>query len=202
MKQHCMNEFNIDDDGLRISFFRAPGADRWRLAIGYFSDGEDRTTWIPLLTSIAGVTDEAWPDFPPLQELLPGTHAGKPSVQLVGMAGKHHWSLSVAWQPEHAQWLFDFACRCESPPGPGQAAFALARNTRIEACPQAVELQTSDSQRSLTIFTTGLPDVASTITCEPSTMLAASHELKITGTAPLPAPGRETLRWYFGLRAT
>ena len=191
-----MNEFTIEDRDLSIAFRRAVGADRWSLEIGFLTD----SAAAPLLTSAVTDALEAWPAFPPLQELLPGTHAGKPSVQLVGMAGKHHWSLSVAWQVEPAQWLFDFACRCESPPGPGQATFALAGKSLLEVRPHTTVLQSAESQRSLTISTDGLPDVVSAITCTPSGNQLGSDALKIIGATPLPTSGRQTLRWYFGVR--
>jgi hypothetical protein len=195
-----MNEFTIEDNGLKIAFFRTAGADRWQLAIGLQDDVDACETWRPLLTSVLDSSDIAWPAFPPLQELLPGTHNNRPSVQLVGMAGKHHWSLSVAWQMEPAQWLFDFACRCESPPGPGQAAFAFASQSLLEVRPHAIVLQSADGRRSLTIITNGLPDVESAITCTPAGNPSSMHEIKITGTTPGKTTGRQTLRWYFGVR--
>jgi hypothetical protein len=194
-----MNEFIIEDRDLIIAFFRAPGADRWRLAIGVSDDVDASGAWLPLLTSVPGSADEAWPAFPPLQELLPGTHNDRPSVQLVGMAGKHHWSLSVAWQVEQAQWLFDFACRCESPPGPGQAAFALFSKSLLAVGPHAAVLKSTGDQRSITVATKGLPDVDSAIARTPSDDQSASHELKIIGATPLATSGRQTLRWYLGV---
>jgi hypothetical protein len=71
----------------------------------------------PILESVEGAADDAWPPSPPLQSLrvetLPG---GRRAALLVGMAGRSHWSASVEAPPGEAAFVFDLACRHSARP--------------------------------------------------------------------------------------
>ena len=69
---------------------------------------------VPLLDSLEGESDEAWPPSPPFQELTLETRGDRQLALLVGKAGTSHWSASV--DPQRDQILFDIACRIQFPP--------------------------------------------------------------------------------------
>ncbi|MBX7074686.1 MAG: hypothetical protein K1X71_16205 [Pirellulales bacterium] len=74
----------------------------------------DGSAW---LESIEGSEVERWPASPPLQELASHSlPAGGAALLLVGMAGRSHWSLSVAVAGEPDRLRFDAACRANEPP--------------------------------------------------------------------------------------
>lgn len=95
---------------LRVAF--AWNNDRFAHAISLHSDRQDT----PLLLSEEGKELEVWPPSPPLQQLsqqaLPD---GRVALLLLGMAGKSHWSLSVAVDPNDRELVFDAACRVNLP---------------------------------------------------------------------------------------
>jgi hypothetical protein len=73
--------------------------------------------WAPILESLEGGPDDAWPPSPPLQELhFEDRPEGRRLALLVGRAGASHWSLSVEWDPLGARFSFDAACRVRSAP--------------------------------------------------------------------------------------
>jgi hypothetical protein len=100
----------MEGGGLRITFTRL--ADRFGHAIALVNG--DMLT--PLLESIEGQSDDAWPPSPPLQELHIEQRAGGVQVALlVGRAGRAHWSASIALDPQARRVEFDIACRTREP---------------------------------------------------------------------------------------
>jgi len=75
-------------------------------------------TVLPLLSSLEGDGEDAWPPSPPLQQLsLEGARAGHQAALLIGMAGRSHWSLSVVKIADEPGSLeFDVACRANQSP--------------------------------------------------------------------------------------
>src|SRR5947208_27348 len=110
---HVSNDFVLALGRLRVRFFSA--ADRYAHVIELTSDGR---AW-PLLESVEGSADDAWPVSPALQscniEKLPGDRG---VALLVGMAGRSHWSLAaeVVTSAEGARLTFDVACRVSTLP--------------------------------------------------------------------------------------
>jgi hypothetical protein len=71
----------------------------------------------PVLESIEGSTDDAWPPSPPLQSLsIEKLPDGRPAALLVGMAGRCHWSASIETACGEAKLVFDLACRHSQEP--------------------------------------------------------------------------------------
>jgi hypothetical protein len=64
------------------------------------------------LEDVADGRDGAWPASPPLVEVATAEAAGGPAVLAVGLAGRSHYSASVARHPtEPDAVLFEIACR-------------------------------------------------------------------------------------------
>lgn len=69
------------------------------------------------LDSMEGMSNNIWPDSPPLQEChLEGRSDGRIVALLVGRAGTSHWSLSVLCDPAAGSLLFEVACRLRGEP--------------------------------------------------------------------------------------
>jgi len=72
---------------------------------------------VPLLTSCEGDDSQAWPPSPPLQQLTYHQVAPGRCVLLgVGMAGRSHWSISLAVNEGGAAYVWDVACRVVETP--------------------------------------------------------------------------------------
>jgi hypothetical protein len=94
-----------------VRFVRA--GDRY----GHVVETSDGDVLQPVLQSLEGKSDEAWPPSPPLQDLHVESRAGGEQVALlVGGAGRSHWSLSVTLDPTAGAVLFDAACRTSEAP--------------------------------------------------------------------------------------
>ncbi len=96
---------------LLIRFFAAN--DRYAHQIGWQSGSQ----FIPLLESVEGTADDAWPPSPPLQQIHSQTLPQGPVTWGLGSAGCGHWSASFARQPAPAgaaaAWLVEWALRAE-----------------------------------------------------------------------------------------
>ena len=72
---------------------------------------------VPLLESIEGSGDDAWPQSPPLQSLsIEKLAEGRSAALLVGMAGRSHWSASIEPALGVSGFVFDVACRHSQAP--------------------------------------------------------------------------------------
>ncbi len=95
--------------GLRVVFYKR--GDRWGHVVAAVS-GEHVS---PLLVSVEGTNEQVWPPSPPLQSLSIEQRATGAVALLVGMAGRSHWSASVASIPNAASqtygFEFDLACK-------------------------------------------------------------------------------------------
>lgn len=71
----------------------------------------------PLWASVEGAPDLAWPPSPALQYLHRESRPGGVEVALlVGQAGKSHWSLSIALDPDPDSVTWEVACRVHDEP--------------------------------------------------------------------------------------
>ena len=91
----------------------------------------------PLADSVEGVAapaeDPRWPASPVLVEVSTVTIGGHPALVGVGLAGRSHFSASIAPHPELPDTLlFEIACRIQEPPG------WLGSTYRVDAEPAAV----------------------------------------------------------------
>ncbi len=73
--------------------------------------------WRVVARSIEGSESQAWPPSPPVQELHLETQPNHGRVALgVGMAGRSHWSISMA-APRQEEIVCEVACRLHAPAG-------------------------------------------------------------------------------------
>lgn len=102
----------LEGGGLRLELRRE--GDRFHHRVwAVHADGEAL-----LLESVESAADEVWPTSPPLQELhLESRPGGQELALLVGMAGRSHWSLSVALDAAAGRLSFDVACRVRGAAG-------------------------------------------------------------------------------------
>ncbi|MFV1964809.1 MAG: hypothetical protein ACC628_05260 [Pirellulaceae bacterium] len=119
--------------------------DRIAHTLGLRHGGIDR----PLLTSLERTGEESWPSSPPLQQVsVESLPDGRRAAFLVGMAGRSHWSLSIAEGACGQDWLFDVACRVQQNPvwlGSSYHALVPIRDANhstavLEADPVAVRI--------------------------------------------------------------
>ncbi|MBX7165003.1 MAG: hypothetical protein K1X74_01520 [Pirellulales bacterium] len=95
------------------------GDERWRVVFTWHGDryghelqARQGDHWRTLACSVEGTAEEVWPASPPLQQLHCETRPGGVELALgVGMAGRSHWSASVAFDRAQATLDFDLACR-------------------------------------------------------------------------------------------
>jgi hypothetical protein len=99
------NESVIECGDLRVVFRRR--GDRYGHTIERRVDG----AWRPLLESIEGSAEDAWPPSPTLQSLHIEQRLSGPVALLVGQAGSSHWSASVETDPSRSGLVYDVACR-------------------------------------------------------------------------------------------
>lgn len=99
---------------LRVVFWRQ--ADRFAHRVELVAD-DHQPGAAPLLVSVEGAPTDQWPPSPPLQQLqVQPQPDGSTAALLVGMAGRSHWSLSVAADLPAGGLVFDVACRLQSAP--------------------------------------------------------------------------------------
>lgn len=104
-----------DELALRVDFIKL--ADRYRHELSAVIREGSIENVIPLCSSVEGTSDDPWPPSPPLQSLsIEKLSDGRTAALLVGMAGKSHWSASIAEVAGFAAIEFDFACRCAEVP--------------------------------------------------------------------------------------
>lgn len=112
----------VDDAGrgLRVVFERR--GDRFAHRVELCVGGRSQL----LLRSIEGDDSELWPPSPPLQQLSVEERADGDVALLVGMAGKSHWSASIAVERAARRIVYDVACRVRETPVRLGTIFMLA----------------------------------------------------------------------------
>lgn len=96
--------------GLRVVFERRGDRFAHRVEL---CDGEGTKL---LLISEEGDDSELWPPSPPLQQFSVEERADGDVALLVGMAGKSHWSASIAVEKTARRIVYDVACRVRETP--------------------------------------------------------------------------------------
>jgi hypothetical protein len=106
-------------------------ADRWRHVVSV--DG------MPLAASMEDTTDGRdgmWPASPPLVELSTIETSTGLAILAVGLAGRSHYSASIAPHPaEPDTLLFDIACRIKEPPAWLGSTYEMAGESVRVAAP-------------------------------------------------------------------
>ncbi len=95
---------------LRVVFYQL--SDR----IGHRIDVLVNDDWVSVLESVEGSGDDDWPKSPALQTVHVEARPAGNVALLVGMAGKSHWSASVAADESSGRVTFDVACRVAREP--------------------------------------------------------------------------------------
>ena len=108
--------------------------DRWRHVVA-LADGSR-------LESVEGPADPAadprWPASPVLTEVSLVSAAGRPAILGLGLAGRSHFSVSVAAHPDRPDTLlFEVACRIQEPPAWLGSTYRAADGGSMQAAPQA-----------------------------------------------------------------
>lgn len=108
--------------------------DRWRHVVTVAGE--------PRLESIEGpaapAADPRWPASPVLTEVALVDAAGRPAILGLGLAGRSHFSMSVAAHPDRPNTLlFEVACRIQEPPGWLGSTYRAADGGLVQAAPPA-----------------------------------------------------------------
>ena len=110
--------------------------DRWRHVVA-LADGSR-------LESVEGpqntAADPRWPASPALTEVSLVGAAGRPAIVGLGLAGRSHFSVSVAAHPDRPDTLlFEVACRIQEPPAWLGSTYRAADGGSMQATPQAAD---------------------------------------------------------------
>lgn len=179
----------LEEAGLRLVFERR--GDRYRHAVAVVDDA----TWLPVVESVEGTSEDEWPSSPPLEELhLEPGPSGRNVALLVGRSGRAHWSASAEIfvlstdDSIAARITFDVACRAPRPP--------LWLGSRYATC-QGVSLQGVTAIGC--IFHAGRRRVRLAMHPDDAGDGALSAESEAVRLAPPPSTGPwpATLRWRY-----
>ena len=158
------------------------------------SDRVEHGVWMngldgPLLVSVEGDANDAWPASPPFQELTLEVRSGRCIALLVGRAGTSHWSACVEPAAESEEISLDIACRCQQPPQWLGSRYQISPQATTRAAGGAIAI--SRDGHSL--------NVAGSNQRETSTLCRIAGDL--LEIAPQQAPARlpTTVRWWFTL---
>jgi hypothetical protein len=119
------NDTILSTDSLRVVFTRQ--RDRVSHSVELFD--KNTQSWLPILESIEGAADNAWPASPPLQQLHIEKRGDHAVALMVGMAGAGHWSASIETLSEN-RIRFDLACRTGIVPSRLQSAYRIAKSEK------------------------------------------------------------------------
>ena len=179
----------VDASGRGLSLSFVWHVDRYAHTIALVDDGR----LVPLLASLEGSRDDAWPESPPLQSLTaqeqPG---GRRTILLVGMAGRNHWSLGAQTEGGKASSgapaiVIDVACRLNSPDGQLASCYRSMTPAVVERAGQIAHWDASGRRCQIEILAAG--DV-------PAAVQATHDGLSIV--APATAePTPTTVRWKY-----
>lgn len=164
----------------------SPCGDRWEHRL--FVRAKDAALPLVELCSVESLPDIAWPESPPIQQLvLEELPESGPTLLGVGMAGSGHWSLSIHCDNSLGL-VFDVACRVgsELPSWLGSSYVRPSRAAGTSA-PSAAQ-----ATGQLVPLTGCRLEVASD---------AATACLRLAAAIEHAAP-RETLRWSYCFRPT
>ena len=107
--------------------------DRWRHVVTVAG-----TAILESVEDTDAVGDPRWPLSPALTEVSLVDAAGRPAVLGLGLAGRSHFSLSVAAHPDRPDTLlFEVACRIQEPPGWLGSTYRAADGGSVQAAPPA-----------------------------------------------------------------
>ncbi len=145
--------------GLTLEITRhcpAPGtnSDRFGHCIKFISseNSVDISPNAVLLSTVEGSDVQPWPPSPPLQDYSIEQRNDKTLLLAVGMAGRSHWSASIAADLKNHCLEFDMACRIKSPPEFIGTTYNLSRSCQIEQISQhQIAISANSQSVNLTI---------------------------------------------------
>ncbi len=126
----AIEDFTLSGQALRARFFAA--GDRYAHVVSFRTKQGNQ----PILESLEGSPDQAWPPGPPLQHLdVTEPSPGRKVALLLGIAGQSHWSLAaeLVTSPDGEWLVFDFACRAAAAPEFLGSRYRLGPDTRWDA---------------------------------------------------------------------
>ena len=129
---HDRTALRLAAGAVAVAFERS--GDRWRHVVTVAGE--------PLLESVEGPADPApdprWPASPALTEVSLVAAAGRPAILGLGLAGRAHFSVSVAAHPDRPDTLlFEVACRIQEPPVWLGSTYRAADGGCVQAAPPA-----------------------------------------------------------------
>ena len=107
-----------------------------RISLIVAESTNDVQTESPFVTSIEGTDTDEWPPSPPLQDFSIEPRQDQTLLLAVGMAGRSHWSASIAAN-NNSSLEFDMACRLRSSPSFLGSTFQLADDCQFEPCSES-----------------------------------------------------------------
>ena len=135
--------------------------------------------WEPLLSSVEGTPDDAWPPSPPFQEVEP--HVGRSGLTCllaVGLAGTSHWSASIEeilqeGQPDsECRIRFDVACRLKRSASTLESTYQISHSLHRDASERMAYTGPNGRQVRL-VSTSEVEAGSSTIAVRPQPMTTA-----------------------------
>jgi len=117
---------------VEVSFTRA--GDRWRHVVSVAG-----TIAFESVEGAGGAdADPRWPASPALTEVTRFDAAGRPAILGLGLAGRSHFSASVAAHPDRPDTLlFEVACRIQEPPAWLGSTYRTASGALAQTAPPA-----------------------------------------------------------------
>ena len=179
--QQSPGQYHLTHGDWRLTFERT--ADRWRHRLLVQKAG----TWLEFWASREGASDQDWPPSPAFQDLhLQPIDDDCIEVQLVGQAGKKHYSGVVRWELSQQQLFWDLAVHL-----PGVPEQPIGSHYRLQSSVvgESFEVEEIPGQPPLEVTQTSLPD------CELSLGCADWSKSRLVR-------GRLTFRWQYSFRLT
>ena len=156
---------------LRINFVWSN--DRFAHTVEWLSEAGN---WQPLLSSLEGTPDNAWPPSPPFQEVEPHVGgSGLTCLLAVGLAGTSHWSASIEeirheGQPDsECRIRFDVACRLKGSASTLESTYQVSQSLRRDASELTAYTDPNGCQVRL-VSTSDVEAGSSTIAVRPQPM--------------------------------
>ncbi|MDB5388960.1 MAG: hypothetical protein JWM11_4606 [Planctomycetaceae bacterium] len=140
------------------------GWDNWRLEFDWRDDRWAHSLWqdlqgirLPIIRSVEGTTEQIWPGSPAFQDLhLERINPDCGEIQLLGQAGKNHYSGAIRCDGARNVIDFDLAVRIQSP-----AAAPLTVSTYLHSNANTKERSAQPTWNVIPEPISGCPELSS-----------------------------------------
>ncbi len=116
---------------ISIRFIKS--GDRLAHCIGLQTSSKGSGIFLPVLESIEGDAQEAWPASPPMQQIVQELigHNSAPVLLGVGLSGNGHWSSAVE-ETSTGSLKLDIACKSSKPASYLGSQYRVAADTEVD----------------------------------------------------------------------